>query len=653
MPCRVAFSIMRRDSGTIGSSLKNRVAIASSKQRTKRLVVVLGMHRSGTSALTAGLRAVNVTLGDRLMGAAPDNPKGYYEDTGVFQLNVKLLQALGLRWYSLAPISSANQLTLQSVPLLAEAGKLLRARCANAPVAFGFKDPRTSLFVPFWRHIFEAEGYDARYILALRNPASVADSLTRRNAFPEERSFLLWLKYSIASVVDTNDERRLVVDYDAIMRDPEFQLQRIARDLELPLDTSELAAYRERFLDSQLRHSERSVDHIATDADWMPLVKEVYAMLREAAEDRIDHAALTTASKGWSAELAQLLEAHASLDVSDQLDLPEEERESSTTAANRSNGAVRSAATLRDEKSSRSERKAASRRSSARGRRMAWSGVSALCVWIIATLFLHFDQQRHVRIAQASVIAAEEGREPLPARLATAMATIVDHELHSDFGWRPNDFPLWGPQTLGDNDANRQIGVILGVRSALAVLKGQIGSADPDLSIAETDFQTDPTQRGNDSAEARYQDGVVHLRQFARRQEETPLDPERIDHGAKNWHFFREWGKFLGTAPTALRDSEHPESRSWTYQTEVDDGFYRTQGYAFVIYCLSEQIVATLRHSPDFSANANEVEGNLAALRDGVTTKPLMVWSDSAREALEKNLHLFGTSVEGKYASAG
>lgn len=77
------------------------------KSDKKKLIVVLGMHRSGTSLLTRSLKVMNVYLGDNLMPAVKGvNDKGFWEDMDVFHLNEQILSILSNSWHYLLPISS-------------------------------------------------------------------------------------------------------------------------------------------------------------------------------------------------------------------------------------------------------------------------------------------------------------------------------------------------------------------------------------------------------------------------------------------------------------------------------------------------------------------------------------------------------------------
>src|ERR1700678_3582972 len=71
---------------------------------TSRAVLLLGMHRSGTTAVARGRGALSVYLGNDFLDAQPENPTGYWEDKGIVALNERLLGALGLTWDDTSPI---------------------------------------------------------------------------------------------------------------------------------------------------------------------------------------------------------------------------------------------------------------------------------------------------------------------------------------------------------------------------------------------------------------------------------------------------------------------------------------------------------------------------------------------------------------------
>src|SRR5580658_495194 len=120
--------------------------------RSSRAILVLGMHRSGTSALTRGLQALGVYLGNDFLSPKPDNPTGYWEDKNITELNERLLATLGLKWEDVALIDDTRWNEPKIEVLRAEAVTYLQS-CFKGRPLWGFKDPRTIRLLPFWRTV--------------------------------------------------------------------------------------------------------------------------------------------------------------------------------------------------------------------------------------------------------------------------------------------------------------------------------------------------------------------------------------------------------------------------------------------------------------------------------------------------------------------
>lgn len=84
---------------------------------TKRLIVVVGMHRSGTSTITRSLQVMGVELDDNLMPPAADNEKGFWEDCDLNALNIEMLSVLGKDWFSFFPVT-AKDLSAETIDLI-------------------------------------------------------------------------------------------------------------------------------------------------------------------------------------------------------------------------------------------------------------------------------------------------------------------------------------------------------------------------------------------------------------------------------------------------------------------------------------------------------------------------------------------------------
>jgi glycosyltransferase involved in cell wall biosynthesis len=274
-------------------------------KNNRRLIVTLGMHRSGTSAITRGLQVMGVGLGDNMLPPVEgDNPKGYWEDIDFNALNIEILNAIGNDWWHLAPIDSNDVEILRKQGFFLRAVELLRRKLSDTPI-FGFKDPRVAKLLPFWQEVFSHCEFDVDYIMAVRHPLSVIKSLGQRGRIEAEQGYLLWLVYVITSLKGSAGDKRVLVDYDRLMQAPDRELNRIAKHLDLQIDPVELQRYKTEFLDQTLRHTVYEPNDLLMDNTCPPLIREVYAALLEVASGntKFDDQELQNKIAQWSADV--------------------------------------------------------------------------------------------------------------------------------------------------------------------------------------------------------------------------------------------------------------------------------------------------------------------------------------------------------------
>ena len=255
---------------------------------SSRAVLVLGMHRSGTSALARGLQMLGVYLGNDFISPKPDNPTGYWEDRNIYEINERLLAVFGLKWEEVALIDEARWDAPEVEGLRTEAVAYLKSQFVSHPL-WGFKDPRTIRLLPFWRSALRSLEVDECYLLVIRNPRSVADSLIRRHGMDAVTAHLLWLAYVVPNLSMIANRPFMVADYDLVMADPRQELERIANGLTIPwTDTSKVGIdqFASDFLDPNLRHSFFNVSDFELDLNLPPLTREAYLWLRSLATDR-------------------------------------------------------------------------------------------------------------------------------------------------------------------------------------------------------------------------------------------------------------------------------------------------------------------------------------------------------------------------------
>lgn len=229
-------------------------------------ILVLGMHRSGTSALAGMLGHLGVGLGGRLKPAAPDNPKGFWELEPVVEVHECLLNGLGRSWDDVRPLpegwldSEAADRAIRALDLL------LETEFRNESL-WAVKDPRLCRLLPLWRRLLDRRGVEARVLLVRRSAKEVAASLEQRNGIPAELGRLLWARYVVDAVLGSRDMSRCMVDYAELLQDWAAVASRIGRELDVELRITDEARSRvEGFLAPSLRHNVWPEEIASTDA---------------------------------------------------------------------------------------------------------------------------------------------------------------------------------------------------------------------------------------------------------------------------------------------------------------------------------------------------------------------------------------------------
>ncbi|MGA2162949.1 MAG: sulfotransferase [Solirubrobacteraceae bacterium] len=181
---------------------------------TRGPVCVLGFGRSGTSLTMRLLHLLGVDIGpqeDLLAPGEADNPRGYWEPGWMVALNDEILAKLGTVWWRPLPVAPGWERSADFDELRERASGLLEEKFGAAPL-WGWKDPRTTLTLPFWKELVP----DARYVICLRNPADAISSIQRR---PDPELSIgawgdLWLEYTARALRETQGCPRTLVFYE-------------------------------------------------------------------------------------------------------------------------------------------------------------------------------------------------------------------------------------------------------------------------------------------------------------------------------------------------------------------------------------------------------------------------------------------------------
>ena len=245
---------------------------------TKKIFVVLGMHRSGTSALVKALEVMGLSLGDELLPAGGGNEKGVWEDRRIVELNERVLKLAGLNWDSIVQFPDDLLDTSECKGLVDDAVRLVEQRLKMMPF-WGFKDPRTARVLSFWQRVFSQLELDVSYIVAIRNPMDIALSLEKRDGLSSIKAQLLWLIHTLPNMPLLADKTFTFVSFDKLLDSPKECLQQAAEDLSLTLDKKRVENYCTSFLDKELRHASHSLNDLALSSEALPLTCRLYQQL--------------------------------------------------------------------------------------------------------------------------------------------------------------------------------------------------------------------------------------------------------------------------------------------------------------------------------------------------------------------------------------
>jgi hypothetical protein len=216
--------------------------------------LVLGMHRSGTSALANVLALAGASLPREVMPADSHNARGYFEPWRIAVFNDRRLAAAGTSWDD--PFSGLAPAPADEADWREEARTLFRSEFGRKGRPL-LKDPRVSVLSGLWRQVLEAEGLAVRVLIPVRHPLAVAGSLASRDRFPPRKSVMLWCAYMLAAEAASRDLPRAFVDYDALLDDWRPQIAGAEAQLGEPLPALTPAAGRkiDAFLSTELRRN--------------------------------------------------------------------------------------------------------------------------------------------------------------------------------------------------------------------------------------------------------------------------------------------------------------------------------------------------------------------------------------------------------------
>jgi hypothetical protein len=276
---------------------KGNVNTAGKGQR-RICLLVLGMHRSGTSALARVTSLLGADLPKTVMGPGRGNERGHWESDRLVACHDRLLETLGSRWNDWQGIDVDMLPAASLADVKRELSDLIEAEYAGSNF-FVLKEPRLCRMAPFYAELLRKNGIEPRFLLPIRNPLAVIESLRDRDGMSAGQAGLLWLRHALDAEFATRDASRAIISYEHLLHDWRPAMQRLGARLSMrwPRSTEDAAPDITAFLTGELQHFAPSRRELAARDDVPEWVRHAYRALLDLEINPDDDAAIDMLEK--------------------------------------------------------------------------------------------------------------------------------------------------------------------------------------------------------------------------------------------------------------------------------------------------------------------------------------------------------------------
>jgi hypothetical protein len=250
------------------------------------VLIVLGMHRSGTSAIAGVLTKLGGSAPKTLYPGDFGNERGYFESAPIMAFHDELLASAGTHWCDWRAFNPAWYGSPLCETYKDRAKTLFEDEFGDAALAT-FKDPRICRFLPFWLDVFAGMNIAQHVVIPVRSPLEVANSLKKRNNLALHEGMLLWLRHVLDAEATSRALPRSIVLWREFVSNHRAATDKISRDIGLswPRLSDEGDRDIDDFLSAYLVHNSVSDAELAASPDVHQWTADSYAGLAELARD--------------------------------------------------------------------------------------------------------------------------------------------------------------------------------------------------------------------------------------------------------------------------------------------------------------------------------------------------------------------------------
>ncbi len=215
-----------------------------------KCIVIVGMHRSGTSCMAGILHHSGLYFGNKLLPASAKNPKGYFENEDLWRLHHSILRAVGHPWDDIRPMPAGweKRFIVKYKKFILKA---LIKRYFSKYKIFGIKDPTINLLVPIYLDVFRTMSIEPCFIIMKRSETAVVKSLSKTEGLEERKIPSLRKIYYDTLDNSINGYKKIDVQYELLIENPAFFINKINDEFQ-----TSFVYFDNGFVDPSLNHGE-------------------------------------------------------------------------------------------------------------------------------------------------------------------------------------------------------------------------------------------------------------------------------------------------------------------------------------------------------------------------------------------------------------
>ena len=240
-------------------------------KRTQECLLVLGMHRSGTSVVTRVASLMGANLPVHIMEAGLGNETGHWESQVLVDYHDALLSELGSRWDDWQPLEFERLAASRLEEIRSELWRVIAGEY-GVKSPFVIKDPRICRFAHMFISLLDDNGILTRVLIPFRNPLEVIHSLQARDDMHRVDAAFLWLRHILDAENASRGHIRSFISYPELLETWRACWTRVSDDLKVvwPTQIEQVEDQIEQFINPKQRHHHHGDDELKLD----PLLKQ-------------------------------------------------------------------------------------------------------------------------------------------------------------------------------------------------------------------------------------------------------------------------------------------------------------------------------------------------------------------------------------------